>query len=186
MSRLVIPNTNGTIGAIAVDNSIDASGSWGQITGDCGGPIYATGYQSSSTRIENVYSLQERHKTYKIISATISEYKKNKKNYTLGVGNYYSYCISKESGLSFKINTTIDITLFNKTEQRTEKICNVSQYASPIFENCVMKFLNDHAEEFLELLESETKKDVINFAKEEGQKLKDQLEFIEELEKIGD
>lgn len=145
------------------------------------------GYHSTTSTYTIPYDLQERHKTYKILNYIMSEYKKHKKMYDINIcggSKKFSLYTLQNEAITIKMNTTLGISFFNNKENKIETIEKISDYASDILQDCVVEFLDKHSEEFMELVVSNVKRDVIQYAKQEGKKIKDQLEFVEMIEKM--
>lgn len=182
-----IPNTNGNVAlgcnnkiyTTAVDNSIAA----GSIIGSCD-----FGYHTAMPTYTSPYDLQERHKTYKILSSVMSEYKKHKKWYDITIcgGSSNNIYLIPNEAITIKINTSLGISFFNNKENKIENVGRISEQSSEILQDCIVEFLQKHAEEFMELVVENVKKDVIKYAKQEGDRIKDQLEFVEMIEKMED
>lgn len=179
-----IPNTTGSI-VVNRNNYVTAVGTSASNSIDAGSLAYPTvhdfGYHSSIPTYNNPYDLQERHKTYKILSSVMSEYKKHKNLYNIifsGGSSNNLYMIPNEA-ITIKMNTSLGISFFNIKENKTENIGRISENASEVLQDCIVEFLQKHAEEFMELVVDNVKKDVIQHAKQESEKIKDQLEFVE-------
>lgn len=179
-----IPNTTGSI-VVNRNNYVTAVGTSASNSIDAGSLAYPTvhdfGYHSSIPTYNNPYDLQERHKTYKILSSVMSEYKKHKSLYNIifsGGSSNNLYMIPNEA-ITIKMNTSLGISFFNIKENKTENIGRISENASEVLQDCIVEFLQKHAEEFMELVVDNVKKDVIQHAKQESEKIKDQLEFVE-------
>ena len=84
------------------------------------------------------------------------------------------------------MDTNLGISFFNNKENKVENIGRISEGASGILQDCIVEFLQKHAEEFMELVVDNVKKDVVQYAKQESAKIKDQLEFVEMIEKMED
>ena len=160
-------------------NNLDASS---RVIIDPGLSGYHTCITPSSYNIP--YSLMDRHKTYKLINSFMSEYRKHKRKYKINITEWSNY--ANNSIIDMHTNITLHVQLVNKDNNQTEPIEKISQYASPIIENCIMNFLCEHAEELMEKIEEATKKDVVEFAKQEGKKMKESLELVEIIQKLGD
>ena len=174
------PTVDNTLCYNAATNSIVVPDGWGSPVGQIVGG-YHSGY-SSSSQIQ--YNLMERHKTYKIISDFMKEYKKNKKKYKIEVNDTYS--MSNYSLMTIQMHTTLIINLLNLTTNKYENMESIDQKAYPIVEHCIVKFLNDHAEELMESIHKAIKTDVVEFAKKEGVKIKEELELAEIIQNLED
>lgn len=181
-----IPDTTGSI-AVNRNSYVTAVGTSNSI--DAGIHAYAgSGFGYHSPVYTNPYDLQERHKTYKILSSVMSEYKKHKSLYNIIISGGSSnnlYMIPNEA-ITIKMGTSFGISFFNNKENKNENIGRISENASEVLQDCIVEFLQKHAEEFMELVVNNVKKDVIQHAKQESEKIKDQLEFVEMIKDMED
>lgn len=183
-----IPDTTGSI-VVNRNSYVTAVGTSASNSIDAGIHAYAgpsLGYHSPV--YTNPYNLQERHKTYKILSSVMSEYKKHKNLYNIIISGGSSnnlYMIPNEA-ITIKMSSSFGISFFNNKENKNENIGRISENASEVLQDCIVEFLQKHAEEFMELVVENVKKDVIKYAKQEGDRIKDQLEFVEMIEKMED
>ena len=176
-----IPDTTGSI-AVNRNNYVSAVGTSSMISS----PEF--GYHTTIPTYTNPYNLEERHKTYKILNSVMSEYKKHKKWYDIricGGSSNNIYMIPNEA-ITIKMNTSLGISFFNTKENKVENVGRISEQSSEILQDCIVEFLQKHAEEFMELVVENVKKDVIKYAKQEGDRIKGQLEFVEMIEKMED
>lgn len=131
------------------------------------------------------YNLADKHKTYKIINTVLKEYNKDKVKYSLTVYDDAYFVNSSNSGvIPINLSGYIFIELFNNKEEKREHIDEINKQANPLLCSCVKKFISNHIEEFLELLETEAKNDVKNTAKMESIKLEEELELSKALERL--
>ena len=122
------------------------------------------------------YALMEKHKVYKKFSSFMNEYRKHKRDYEIKIHDYF---VMGNEVIQIKINTPISITFMNKKENKTEKICSLGDFSNDLLSTCVTKFLDKHGEEFMELIEEELKKDVKEYARQEGERMKESLELVD-------
>ena len=122
------------------------------------------------------YALMEKHKVYKKFSSFMNEYRKHKRDYEIKIHDYF---VMGNEVIQIKINTPISITFMNKKENKTEKICSLGDYSNDLLATCVTKFLDRHGEEFMELIEEELKKDVKEYARQEGERMKESMELVD-------
>lgn len=186
-----IPDTTGSI-VVNRNSYVTATGTSASNSIDASSlvcpSVHDFGYHSSIPTYNNPYDLQERHKTYKILSSVMSEYKKHKNWYNImifGGSSSNLYMIPNEA-ITIKMNTGLGISFFNNKENKNENIGRISKNASDVLQNCIVEFLQKHAEEFMELVVDNVKKDVIQHAKQESEKIKDQLEFVEMIKDMED
>jgi len=88
--------------------------------------------------------------------------------------------------ITIKMSSSFGISFFNNKESKNENIGRISENASEVLQDCIVEFLQKHAEEFMELVVDNVKKDVIQHAKQESEKIKDQLEFVEMIKDMED
>lgn len=183
---VTIPDTTGSI-AVNRNNYVTAVGTSNSI--DAGIHAYAgSGFGYHSPVYTNPYDLQERHKTYKILSSVMYQYKKHKHQYNINIcgGSPNNIYMIPNEAITIKMDTNLGISFFNNKENKVENIGRISEGASGILQDCIVEFLQKHAEEFMELVVENVKKDVVQYAKQESAKIKDQLEFVEMIEKMED
>lgn len=191
-ASLTIPNTDGSI---VVDNSLIASPSIQSVVGRTSSPFV---YQSSdrvwtvdgtlpqqhSTSIPiDDYNVLAKNKVYKIIKSLMNFYRKNKKDYKINFDNYYRI---GGNFLTIKPTGAIQIDIISEKDNDPIKTEPIPQIIDSILNDCVVKFLNSHAEEFMELVESEVKADLIKSAKEKKDYMKDELDLIGDIIKMED
>ena len=183
-----IPDTTGSI-VVNRNNYVTAVGTSASNSIDAGIHAYAgSGFGYHSPVYTNPYNLQERHKTYKILNSVMSEYKKHKKWYDINIcgGSSNNVYLIPNEAITIKMNTSLGISFFNTKENKVENVGRISEQSSEVLQDCIVEFLQKHAEEFMELVVENVKKDVVQYAKQEGDRIKDQLEFVEMIEKMED
>jgi len=183
-----IPDTTGSI-TVNRNSYVTAVGTSASNSIDAGIHAYAgSGFGYRSPVYTNPYNLEERHKTYKILNSVMSEYKKHKKWYDINIcgGSPNNIYMIPNEAITIKLETSLGISFFNNKENKVENVGRISEGASGILQDCIVEFLQKHAEEFMDLVVDNVKKDVIKYAKQEGDRIKDQLEFVEMIEKMED
>lgn len=143
-------------------------------------PGYHT-IRPASDSISGRFALMEKHKVYKKFSSLMNNYRKNKKEYEIKV---YDYFVMGNDIIQIKLNTPISISFINKKTNSQEKICNLGDYSNDVISSCVTKFLDKHSEEFMELIEEELKKDMKEFAKQESQRMKENMELVDIIQDV--
>lgn len=186
-----IPDTTGSI-VVNRNNYVTAAGTSASNSIDASSLTYPSvhdfGYHTVMPTYTNPYNLQERHKTYKILNSVMSEYKKHKKWYDIKIcgGSSNNVYLIPNEAITIKMNTSLGISFFNTKENKNENVGRISEQSSEVLQDCIVEFLQKHAEEFMELVVENVKKDVVQYAKQEGDRIKDQLEFVEMIEKMED
>lgn len=182
----LLPNASGSI---VTSNNIASQTELTYASNSLDASVYVSdfGYHTKTSTHVDLYDLQERHKTYKILDSVMTEYRKHKNQYDInicgGSKTFSVYTLPNEA-ITIKLNTNLGISFFNNKENKIETIEKISDYASGILQDCVVEFLDKHSEEFMELVVSNVKRDVVQYAKQEGKKIKDQLEFVEIIENM--
>lgn len=181
-----IPDTTGSI-AVNRNSYVTAVGTSASNSIDAGMCVYSGpsfGYHTGA--YTTPYDLQERHKTYKILSSVMYQYKKHKRQYDINIcgGSPNNIYMIPNEAITIKLDTSLGISFFNNKENKVENVGRISEGASGILQDCIVEFLQKHAEEFMELVVENVKKDVVQYAKQESAKIKDQLEFVEMIEKM--
>lgn len=131
--------------------------------------------------INGRFALMEKHKVYKKFSSLMNNYRKNKKEYEINVHDYF---VMGSDIIQIKLDTPISISFINKKTNSQEKICKLGDYSNDVLSSCVAKFLDEHSEEFMELIEEELKKDMKEFAKQESKRMKESMELVDIIQDI--
>lgn len=176
-----LPDTSGCLVQANSDAysyvKIDPSHQWvdNQITGT----IWAGGYHAPSSSLTSYskFALSEKHKVYKIFSSLMNTYRKDKRKFEIRVNDNYS--IGNSSIRISMEHNPISITFFNKKENQTEVICSIGDSQNEVLAECVSKFIEKHAEEFMYFAEEELKKDLKEFAKKERGRLEESMEYVD-------